>query len=385
MRIAVEARWMAARDTGFGNYARQLLRQFCDIDQDNEYDIYLLRDIEDEGISSNPRFRKVILGGHSPGLYKHARLPLSLLRRRSRLDLFHFLYNAPSLITPIPFVLTVHDVSYRHIPKMISFRNRVSITLQMHIKARRARWILTDSEYSKRDIVSCYGVDDQRIAVVPLGVSEAYSTNRDEVALDRVRRTKAVPDRFILYVGTYLAHKNLATLLTAYHRLRAAGGISHKLVLAGHKGRNVNIVQAQIRELGLQDDVMMLGYVDDVDLPPLYQLADLFVFPSLCEGFGLPLLEAMACGVPVIAARSSCLPEVGGEAAVYFEPTAAEELAQKMWHVLRDPDERLAMSLAGGRWARTFTWRRTAERTLAVYQDAVAWKRCRHVRKSRAG
>ena len=179
-----------------------------------------------------------------------------------------------------------------------------------------------------------------------------------------------LPPEFILYVGTYLLHKNLETLLKAYHSLKQHNNLTHSIVIAGKKGKNSNVINQLIYDLGLSSDVKMIGFVSDDDLPYVYNLSDLFVFPSLYEGFGLPLLEAMACGVPVLTANTSCLPEIGGKAAIYFSAKDKNELAEKILNILNNDSIRRKMIERGLQRSKLFTWRSMAEKTLKVYEAA---------------
>lgn len=371
MKIGIEARWLGRETTGFGKYARSLLQDYSLLQHGHEFDVYLDQPSAGDGCFRDPRFKSIVVSMRPP-FYKQVGIPLDILWHRRRFDLFHFLYNAPPLVTPCPFVLTIHDLSYLHVPEMVSLLNRTTVWWQLRLKARKARRIITISENSKRDIVHRLRIPEAKIDVIPEGVEPAFAPAAPK-RKEAVARRYRLGHPFFLYVGTYLSHKNLDTLVRAFARLAASRPAPVELVLAGKKGRNSENVERLVGQLGLQDRVRMTGFVADEDLPVLYSLCTAFVYPSRYEGFGLPLLEAMACGAPVLAANSSCLPEVGGQAAVYFATDGVGELSSLLLRILTEDHFRFELSRRGLARAAQFTWRATAEKTLAVYERARRW------------
>jgi glycosyltransferase involved in cell wall biosynthesis len=367
MKIGIEARWLTFERTGFGNYAFHLLKELSQIDNQNHYLIYLNSEYTNDAIFSNNNFAKKIIC-QRPEIYKHISIPFDIMAKRRRFDFFHFLYNAPSLFMPCPFILTVHDVSFKYVPDMISKKNLFSITAQLSLNAKRAHQIISVSENTKKDIMKYFKIPEEKIVVIYEGVNETFKIITDDQKKREIAEKYQLPAKFILYVGTYLPHKNLETLLHAYHALKQTRRISHALVLAGKKGRNFETISNLISKLDLTEDVKTVGFVPEEDLPYLYNLSDLFVFPSLYEGFGLPLLEAMACGVPVIAANTSCLPEIGGDAAIYFSAKNSLELSDVLEKVIKDKDLRHKIITNGFRRIHQFSWRKMAEKTLQVYE-----------------
>lgn len=369
MKIGIEARWLQRETTGFGKYAYNLLRELNDLNHGHQLSVYVNNRSVDRGLFANVRARRIVVPLRPP-LYKQVGIPLDIVLKHRQLDLFHFLYNAPALFMPCPFVVTIHDLSYLHVPQMMSWVNRTLAWWQLRFSAAKARLIITDSENSKRDILNRLHIPENKIDVIPLGVEPSFRpiSSDQKVALCR---KYSIPGPFILYVGTYLPHKNLPTLIRAFGRLVAKGNSSLNLVLAGKKGRNAENIESLVEKLGLNRRVQMPGFVPDEDLPQLYGSCSVFVFPSLYEGFGLPMLEAMACGVPVIAARSSCLMEVGGDAAVYFDPASDEALADALERTLKNDGLRHDAVRQGFVQAAKFTWRRVAERTLRGYERAA--------------
>lgn len=368
MKIGIEARWLTFEKTGFGNYAFHLLKELSQIDNKNKYLIYLNSEYANSAIFANNNFAKKIIR-QRPEIYKHISIPFDIMAKRRRFDFFHFLYNAPSLLLPCPFILTVHDVSYKYIPDMISKKNLFSITAQLFLNAKRAHRIISVSENTKKDIMKYFKIPEEKIVVIYEGVNESFEIITDNQKKRTIAEKYQLPDKFILYVGTYLPHKNLETLLYAYHDLKQHRKISHALVLAGKKARNFEAISNLISNLDLTDDVKTIGFVPEEDLPCLYNLADLFVFPSLYEGFGLPLLEAMACGTPVLASDASCLPEIGGDGALYFSPRNKNEIAEKIYALLSNSTMRTELIERGCKRSQLFSWRRMTDNTLQVYED----------------
>jgi glycosyltransferase involved in cell wall biosynthesis len=369
MQIGLEARWITFERTGFGNYARNLIREMISLDNSNEYLVYVNKDFDCPDIFNRLNVKKIIIN-QFPEIYKHIGLPFNILRRGAP-DIFHFLYNAPALLFPWPVVLTIHDMSYNHIPAMISLKNYLSINVQLQLTAKRCRRIITVSENSKKDIIFGLGIPSEKIDVIYEGVDPKFHRVEDTNLRKTVRRRYMLPGRFILYVGTYLPHKNLDVLLGAFHRLKCSHNIVHDLVLAGKQGRNFNSIFDRIHRLGLEGSVKCIGYVDDEDLACLYSLADVFVYPSLYEGFGLPLLESMACGTPVISSNSSCLPEIGGDACRYFNANETDACAKALCEVLENANEQTALVQKGYKNLQRFSWHRAAQKTLECYKNSV--------------
>ena len=367
MRIGIEARWITHEKTGFGNYAVQLLRNLSRSDRDNEYAVYTNSTCHDDQIFRNANFSNVVLDA-APAWYKHVRLPLDLMRRRQGLDLFHFLYNSPPLFFPCDYVLTIHDLSYRYVPQMISLKDYLSINVQLQATARKARRIIAVSENTKTDIIKFLNIPEHRIEVIHEGVGADYRPVTETTTLERVRRKYHLPEKFMLYVGTYLPHKNIDTLLLAYRELLLQGAVRAKLVLAGKKGRNSQRIEKLVAQLDLQSQVVSTGFVAEEDLPALYSMSEMFLFPSLYEGFGLPILEAMACGVPVALSSASCHREIAGDAALYFPATDPAALAGCMGEIASSIDLQRELKARGMERARSFTWESMAEKTRKLYE-----------------
>ena len=290
-------------------------------------------------------------------------------------ELFHATEHLLMPLRHIPCVLTIHDLVFRLFPHYHKPLNYAFLNLAMPLFAHRANHLIAVSHFTKQDLTRLYGVDPAKITVIHEAADPHFCPQPMEEII-RVRRKYHLPEHFILGVGTLEPRKNYQRLVQAFAQLRQTCGAGDRklntgewrLVIAGGKGWLYQPFLRQLEESGLEHEVILLGRVPDEDLPALYSAATLFVFPSLYEGFGLPPLEAMACGTAVLCSRAASLPEVGGEAAGYFDPISVEEIAHAMYEVLVDKALQKEMRERGLRQANRFSWERTAKETMAVYR-----------------
>jgi glycosyltransferase involved in cell wall biosynthesis len=230
--------------------------------------------------------------------------------------------------------------------------------------------ILTISEFTRRAVLERFSLDEAKIKVTPLGLNPLFLEDVPTQVLEATRRKYALPERFLLFVGAVEFRKNLVTLIEALALVHAKGEKA-ALVIVGREGEDSPNLDEAVARFRLGDWVKRLGYLPDSELRHLYRLAHLFVFPSLCEGFGLPLLEAMACGLPAAVSRAGALPEVGGEAAAYFDPIDPDEIAGVLLRLLRDAGKRRELAEKGKERAVLFSWESTARETLAFYEKVA--------------
>ncbi len=284
-------------------------------------------------------------------------------------DLYHATEHLLMPLRHVPTVLTVHDLIFRLFPQHHKRLNYWYLNAAVPLYCRRASAIIAVSQATKADLVRLYGLDPAKITVVHEAAAPQFApASPDQVV--RVRARYGLPDRYLLHVGTIEPRKNLNRLLEAVHRLRGAGE-EVRLVVVGSKGWLYQGFFRRLEELSLGDAVALPGYVPDADLPAVYSGATLVAVPSLYEGFGLPALEAMACGAPVVCSHTSSLPEVAGDAARYFDPTDVEEMTEAILSVWRDQALRGAMRRRGLTRAAQFSWERAADETSAVYARAM--------------
>ena len=284
-------------------------------------------------------------------------------------ELYHATEHLLLPLRQVPTVLTVHDLIYHLFPEHHKPLNYWFLNRAMPLFVQRARAVIAVSESTKQDLMRCYGVHPDKITVIYEAAAPHFRPAPPE-AIAAVRARYGLPEDFILAVGTIEPRKNLSRLLDALQRLRQEGDDA-RLVVVGSKGWLYEGFFRRLEELQLGDAVLLPGYVPDADLPVVYSAATLCVCSSLYEGFGLSVLEAMACGTAVVCSRASSLPEVGGNAAHYFDPTDVEEMAEAIGAVWHDETLRAEMGRRGLAQAARFSWERAAEETMAVYQRAM--------------
>jgi glycosyltransferase involved in cell wall biosynthesis len=283
--------------------------------------------------------------------------------RRDGLTLMHSMAFATPRLAPCPVVVTIYDLSFIHQPESFPAAQRRYLMHETAYSCAHAARLITISRSGRDDVAAHYGVEPERIDVVTPGVGAAYRP-LPTAEVDAFRRRQGLPDVFLLHVGTLQPRKNILVLLEALARL---GRPDVPLVLVGGKGWFYDTIEARVAALGLGRQVRFAGYADDEELPLWYNAATALVFPSLYEGFGLPIVEALACGVPVVAASTSSLPEAGGDVALYFDPHDPDALAGQLAAVLDDPAARERARMAGPAHAARFSWAQAGRDTAAVY------------------
>jgi len=266
-------------------------------------------------------------------------------------------------------VVTLHDVIPLALPWAFPPRHRWVLTTAFARVRRQADLVIVPSTAAAEDVVRYLKMERERIIVIPMGCEPRFHPVVNPVRIAEVRQRYALPDRYALFVGTLEPRKNIGTLLQAFARLRVERPPDDlKLVVAGGKGWGEVRFFATMETLEMREHVIFTGFVEDDDLPDLYRGAQMFVYPSLYEGFGLPILEAMACGVPVVTSSCSSLPEVAGNAALLTDPTRPDELAAAMSALVSDDALRAELRWKGIARAKNFTWEAVARQTLAVYR-----------------
>jgi glycosyltransferase involved in cell wall biosynthesis len=371
MRICIDTSPAVHRRAGLGRYAQELLAALLAADTDNEYVAFYHRPRDAQIDPPLDRVPHLTTSLDTKPWRFAALFAQSLRIPQDRMfpgiDLFHATDHLLPRLTRIRTVFTLHDLIFRLYPETHKPLNRWFLTLVMPRFLKAADAIIAVSEHTKRDAVRFYGLDEAKIHVIYEGVDARFRPASAE-AMARVRRDHGLPPEFILSLGTIEPRKNLTSLLEAYHDLRARG-FEAKLVIVGQKGWLYEGFFRRLHELGLENEVLFTGFVPDADLPALYSAAELFVFPSLYEGFGLPVLEALACGAPVVTSNRSSLPEVAGDAALLVDPTSVADVQAAIITVLESEDVRADLRARGPRQAARFSWDKTARETLSVYQS----------------
>ena len=374
MRIGLDGKVLTLRAGGIGRYAinltRAMLAEAAVRRQELKF-VILTGPQTSRGVMEEFRglCHEHFLGAKSSLLRSFVHIPLAL--RRMRIDVFHGMdhVGVPLVGKTGKCVVTVHDVIPLVLPHTFTRRHRLVVRTALSRVRRQADLIIVPSRAVQRDVMQYLRVPEDRVAVTPHGCDARFSPARDAASTGAAAARYALPARYLLAVGTLEPRKNLTTLVRAFARLRDRSAIDRAvgLVLAGARGWLDDPIFRTVQSLGLEDVVHFPGFIDDDDLPALYRGAELVVFPSLYEGFGLPLLEAMACGVPVVASNTSALPEVAGGAAMLVDPLDVDGMARAIVEVLGDASLRGRLRNDGIARAAEFSWQTAARRTLDVY------------------
>jgi len=379
MRIGIDYTAALRQGAGIGRYTRQLVRALLALDTRNEYVLLTASGglrathLSFQSIAEHANVRRIDLPLSDRSLnilWHRLRLPLWVELVSGALDVFHSPDFALPPVHRARTLLTVHDLSFMRVPECSAPGLRSYLLRVVPASVRRADVVLADSESTRMDMIELLGVDPDRVRVIYAGVEPCFQRVRDQSVLEAVRNRYRLPARFVLGLGTLQPRKNFERLIAAYAQMRGEARSGLKLVIAGGLGWMCEGIFRRVEELGLQDEVLFSGYVADEDLPALYSMAEVFAFPSLYEGFGLPPLEAMACETPVVASNVSSLPEVLGDAALSVDPLDVPTLAQAMLRVLNDAALRAALVRRGVAQARKFTWEQAAGKLLEVYTEA---------------
>lgn len=370
MRIAFDGTTLTAGRTGVGYYTEHLL-------------LHLAQEVERTGdelivISNKPIDVAVPLPRHV-SVYTARRFPLRIVWMQCiaprvlcdlRPDVAHFTNGMKPPFTGVPTVVTVHDMSLRLYPSCHPLRRLIINRPLLSLAIRSATSIVTVSNSARRDLLDLHGATADRVNVVHEAAAARFRPLTERKPLEEVRRRYGLPRQFILYVGTIEPRKNLPRLMRAFARARARG-IPHELVCVGPYGWSSRDLTRVIDRAGVRPWVHFTGYVPVDDLPAIYNLAEIFAFPSLYEGFGLPVVEAMACGTPVVTSNSSSLAELAGGAAETVDPHDVDALSTALVRLAGDAAWRHDLAERGVMRAREFSWTRTAREMLAVYQRAA--------------
>ncbi len=379
MRFAVDAHAIGRHLTGNEVYIRSLLRAFAEIDRRSEFFTYISEPAAESLIPARFQVRRV-----SGNPYTRLGWDLGRLVRADRPDLIHVQYNAP-LFTSVPTVVTVHDVSFLEHPEYFTHARRSQLRLTVARTVKRAARILTVSEFSRDAILRAYDIPADRVNVIPNAANPEFRAIGRERAQQAARETLRLHAPFILSVGDLQPRKNQIGLIAAFSRLLTdQPQLKHHLVLTGKETWFTPRVRSAARNSGFASRIHFTGFVSDSDLLHLYNACDCFVFPSFYEGFGLPILEAMACGRAVACSNTSAMPEVADGAGLLFDPHRVDEITRAMKDILLDSELRGRMERLGLQRATAFTWKKSARATLEVYKEIVQAGRSPSARRVRA-
>lgn len=365
MRIGIDFHSAEREGTGNCTYIRNLIEHLLELDIENEYFLY----VSDLGFNYYKRFKNInnIHLRAIPIRNPLFRISLmGLLTYKDKVDVLHVQYNAPFIFRG-KLIVSIHDITYVHYPQYFRKYEVIRQNILIPINIKKADKILTLSNFSKDDIVKNYHADEKKIEVIYLAANPIFSINKTNN--QSVLAKYGILGNFILSVGRIDARKNIESLIRAFVELKREMGIKQKLVLIGREDYLTEHIRNELFNELKNRDIVFAGYVQEEDLPVFYNFADVFVYPSRYEGFGLPCLEAMACGCPVIASNVSSLSEIIGDAGVLVNPLNIKEIASSIYNVISDNKLRGEMITKGLKQVNLFSWRKTAEKTLDIYKS----------------
>lgn len=369
MRIGIDARSLQQKGAGVGRYLANLIKHYPVIDPTSEYVLYFSKETD---INLPPKFSvKTIKLPAMNFNFTWLNICLPWELSVNKIDLFHCPFYGLPFIQPCPMIVTVHDIIYEIHPEWFSFHQGMSFRLLARWGVRSAKKIIADSEFTKKDIIERYKVDEKKIEVVYLAPDESFKKIADQNLIERARLKYGIRNDYLIHVGAIHARRNIKRLLEAFQKIKEKK-FDLQLVLIG--GLNVKAADfySLIHTLDLQSEVLHLAYVPEEDLACLYNGAKALIYASLYEGFGLPLVEAMACGIPVIASNVSSIPEIMGDAGILFDPYNVDEISSAMELVLRDTALRSKLSGKSLKRASEFSWLNAARQTVKVYNEAMS-------------
>lgn len=380
MKILIDSQPLMGQKTGIGNYTEKLINELSllpvtlELITNQTVNFKKLNDINitGENVTLNNKlypykiFRRVI---KSNILYS---FPIDF--NLNRIDCGNTVFHATNFISlPTKYakqVVTIHDLAFMKYPKVVEQKIYNYMMRWVPYSVNLADEIIADSENTKKDIIELLKVPENKISVIYLAADKHFKKQLNMV-ITNVKLKYKLPDKYFLYLGTLEPKKNLPLLIEAMKLLKQNYDSEYKLVVVGAKGWKFNPIFERVHELGLEEDVIFTGYIADQDLPAIYSGATAFMFPSLYEGFGIPLLEAMQCEVPVIASNASCIPEVVNKGGILLDPTDVESWVEAMHNISSDKELHQQYVKKGLEQASKFSWEKVARETLEVYEKAL--------------
>ncbi len=367
MNIGINALSIRNQYAGIGVYTINLIKALSQIDRTNRYVLFLNPENYHGFKVEQDNFENVLAHAPFHKYYMWEQIYLPFVLKKKKIDILHGPRNVLPLLCKIKSVVTIHDLAFLLFPEIIQSRPLNYWPLFVKRSAIKADHIISVSESTKKDIVRLYNISEHKITVIHEACNNSFKRIEDESALKRISQKYGLPARYILYVGTIEPRKNLNVVLEVMDILNKYN-LNIKLVIVGKKGWLYAGFYDTLQRLGLENNVIFTGYIPAEDLPGIYNLAKIFVYPSKYEGFGLPLLEAMSCGVPVIASNVPSIPEVLGDAGILVGHDDPKEFAHKIYELLTDKEISAKMSSKGFERIKFFSWEKVAKETRKVYE-----------------
>ncbi|MFH1309481.1 MAG: glycosyltransferase family 1 protein [Candidatus Omnitrophota bacterium] len=374
MRIGINARYIQGKQSGIGIFLRNLILNLKKYDRKNEYVLFfgdklIPKEIQETGFECDVP-KKPTGNQISKIMWAHCYLPSAAKRRR--IDVFHETSFVAPIFGKIPCVTTVHDTAYLRFPYCYTRRNRLYFKALVPKTLKKSKLIIAPSNFTKSDIINTFSVKEEKIRVVYRSVNESFKVLDDKDSLKKVKQKYGIKGDFVLSVSAISPRKNLITAIKAFKLLKDKNDFNGQYVIVGGKGWLYEEVFKEVADSGLSEDIVFCEYVPEDDLVSLYNGASVFVYVSLFEGFGIPLVEAMACGLPIVTSNVSSMPEIAGKAARLVDPNKVEEIARAISD-LSDKASSLRSTAVelGLKQAREFSWKKTTKNMIAVYEDAA--------------
>jgi glycosyltransferase involved in cell wall biosynthesis len=376
MRIAIEAqRLFREKKHGMDVVVLELIKNLQEIDKVNEYFILVKPDV-DKCIDETANFKVVELGGGPYPTWEQIALPRAA--KRLKCDILHCTSNTAPEMPGVPLVLTLHDMIYMEGSFLSLLKGkgtayqRFGNVYRRHnvpIVVKKSARVITVSEYEKERIADFFKLDPTKLRAVYNGVGEHFKEVTDLQVVEQMRAKYRLPEHYFFFLGNTVQKKNTPGTLLAYSIFRERTGLDIPLVMLDFDHQDLTSILDEIGKPGLISNIFLTGYVNNAELPAIYSLADLFLYPSFRESFGIPILEAQACGTPVITSNTSSMPEVAGDGAFIIDPFKPEEIAQAMITIMQDPKLQLELKTKGLANAQRFSWRGMAEKVLGIYHE----------------
>jgi glycosyltransferase involved in cell wall biosynthesis len=366
MRVGIFVGCAGRQDGGPETYERNLVRNIAEADRENEYHVFCLGQGAADSFAvrqDNVRFH--VLWPANRWVSVPVSLPVRILRER--VPFFHATVYPPPL-SPVDLVFTMHDVSPFVHPEFFPPHILRRLSPLVRTGVRSARLVICGTEHARETTLDCFKIPPERVVVIPHGVDARFVPMRPADARRAVRRAFDLTGPYVLYLGKLMDRKNVVRLIEAFHAFREERRVDATLVLAGRRFYDPVGIDETIERRGLREHVRELGYVPDALLPALYGAAEMNVYPTLWEGFGMPVVEAMACGTPVITSNNSCLPEIAGGAALLVDPYSVESISDAIGRLFGNEPLRQELRAKGLRRAACFNWAASARRTIAAYR-----------------
>lgn len=371
MKIAIDSRILLWKKTGPKRYLYNLLKNLARIDKENEYYLFsfqrnpdLNSDRFEERILRSP-WQPVVGRRVSDPVWNNLLLPNGL--KRCEIDVFHSPYQTLPLIKVCASVVTIHDLAFELYPEDFSFGLRLYLKTFTRLASRLADKVIVPCGKVKKDITETYNVPEDKVEISHEAAEEIFRPIEHKIAKEEVARKYGVKSEFMLNVGYIRPRRNIPTLLKAFYRLKRDYSVRCKLVIVGEIAPKDTRISSLIKALALEKEIILLNNVPDEDLILFYNATELFVYPSIYEGFGLPLVEAMACGAPILASKNPPMPEILGGAGICVSPRGVEEMASFAYKILVDEHLKEELRSKSLERSKNFSWERTAKKTLEVY------------------